>query len=146
MKRKFDPVKGSRAPVVNPAPGNGPDTGSPGATPAPDEFHRAASGSYGGNQSEQGSVIDPGQTVESPLASSMRDPVLDHLRSEGLKTDAPKAALHDDYQTRAIGRANVGDHPSMQRQTRADGDGVPTIGTLPSKPGWNEAEPVRKPV
>jgi hypothetical protein len=132
-------------PITKPAPGNAPNTGSPGFTPAPKyqtpdlEEVRVFTPGYGTNNDGGPSSVAPGKTRTSGLADELKrfaqnDGELDRVISEG-------TARRDDSitgQLRAIADKKVPTHPHMS--------GASAGPKVPAKLGMSEAPPVRKPV
>jgi len=133
------------------AKGDGPNTASPGPTPAPTRPiapdvisapRKATAAGYGMNSDNGPVSLAPGTTRQSPLADNLRasvddDGVLDRVQREG-------TARQDDSvtgQLRKIADGNVPNHPHMKP---ANSGGAP-CGTIPAKIGASSAQPIRRP-
>lgn len=129
--------------VQKPAPGNAPNTGSPGPTPAPHaEFDRTAGQQYGENQfpgfqpKGGASSLNPGQKhTNDYLAPS--DEVRDTIIARGLNTKDDASTAN--FQIRKLSDKTVPTHSAMA--SRAANSGSPG-GTVPSKLGITQEAPL----
>jgi hypothetical protein len=137
--------------VKGAAPGDAPNTGAPGPTPAPtrpaapDVISRprqATPAGYGMNSDAGPVSLAPGVTRQSPLADNLRasvddDGVLDHVQQFG-------TARRDDSITGQLRKIADGNVPTSYGMKDANTGGAPR-GTIPSTLGATNAQPVRKP-